>query len=456
LTPFSPERYFAPTCEVRGVSELHPHLIAGGGLTGLSIAFHLGSGYALLEKEERVGGLARTLEAQGFRFDQTGHNFQVRDPYVRSLLMRRLAPAGWRRIRRHWSIYTHGVCTPYPFQASTYGLPPSVIKECVLGFLGAPGRGNDREDDAPETFEEWVHHRFGSGIARHFLLPYNEKLWGIPAREIQRRWCDRFVPQPRLEEVVAGAVAPAASEPPFFFYPEGGIEGLPRALARRLRGVRTGTEVRQVRWRDRTVVLAGGSEIGYGRLVSTLPLPELMKRLHPAPPEAVRREARALRHTSVLYLHFGVRGEAPYPAQRIYVPDRKLPFYRVGFPSNVDPAMAPEGHHAMTVEVSHRGPLDLARARERVERGLRAAGFLGRDSDVVVAQASQVPYAYVLFDGRYQKARAACLRFLAGSSILSAGRYGGWVYSSMEDALLEGRALAERLRTDRPHGETHA
>jgi protoporphyrinogen oxidase len=432
------------------LAEFHPVVILGGGLTGTSVAYHLGEGYRLIEKAERLGGLVQTECLGGFLFDKTGHYFHVRDPYTRALL-RRLLPGGLLRIARRSMVYSHGVYTRYPFQANTYGLPPAVVKECVLGFLEAPAR--TAASGEPENFEEWIQHHFGAGIARHFMIPYNEKLWGLSTRKITSRWCDRFVPKPKLEDVVAGAVGCNDRELGYnvsFFYPrEGGIESLVRSMARRVRAT-CGVEARRIHWRDRFVELSGGAEVGYGHLVTTLPLPQTLKRLAPAPPDPVRRAARALRHTSVLYFNYGVRGEAPHPYHWVYIPEKKFPFYRIGFPSNVHPALAPAGHYSMAVEISHRGPVDLDRARERVRAGLRRAGLIRRQEDVVVEVARDISYAYVVFDERYFEARQTCLDWLAEQGITSAGRYGKWIYSSMEDAILEGRDVAASLRMQAP------
>jgi protoporphyrinogen oxidase len=434
------------------MAELHRNVILGGGLTGLSVAFHMngeGDDYHLFERESRPGGLAKTETVSGFSFDKTGHHFHAHDPHTRALL-RRVLPGGLVRIPRRSTVYSHRTYTRYPFQANTFGLPPKVVKECVLGFLGAPARGQ-AEGEEPTNFEEWVYHRFGSGIARHFMIPYNEKLWGVPSREVTTEFCDRLVPQPNLEEVIAGAVGcngTSGSESVSFLYPEeGGIETLSRALARRVRHMSCGREAKKIAWRDRFVAFADGGEVGYGRLVTTLPLPETLRRLSPAPPEAVRRAARALRHTSVLYLHYGVKGEAPHAHHWVYIPEKKFPFYRISFPSNVRADLAPAGHYSMTAEISHRGPVDIARIRERARAGLVSADLVRQAADVVLERAEDIPYAYVVFDDRYRAARETCLRWLADKGITGAGRYGRWTYASMEEALLEGRAVAERLRS---------
>src|SRR5207237_166045 len=121
------------------LAERHPIVILGGGLTGTSVAYHLGEGYRLLERDARLGGLVQTERLQGFLFDKTGHYFHVRDPYTKALL-KKLLPGGLVQIARRSMVFSHDVYTRYPFQANTYRLPPEIVKECLLGFVQAPAR----------------------------------------------------------------------------------------------------------------------------------------------------------------------------------------------------------------------------------------------------------------------------------------------------------------------------
>ena len=111
-------------------------VILGGGLTGISAAVHLRAPWVLFEREERLGGHARTDEREGYRFDKTGHWLHLRDPGVKQLVDE-LLPGQMTPIARRARIFSHGVLTRYPYQANLHGLPPEVIKECLLGVIEA-------------------------------------------------------------------------------------------------------------------------------------------------------------------------------------------------------------------------------------------------------------------------------------------------------------------------------
>jgi len=444
-------------------------VIIGAGLAGLSTAYHLRkAGYRdleLHEREERAGGLCRSEARDGFTFDHTGHFLHLRTPEMRRLAGRLLAGRLDTVTRNSW-IFSHGVFTRYPFQTNTYGLPIPVVKEILIGYIEARyGRktaprgacrvptklgGGSGLPEPRRSFERWVHETFGAGIAKHFMLPYNEKLWGISPRLLTTEWMGRYVPPAPIEKVVEGALSDKASGEGYnatFRYPrEGGIESLVRALARRAGPVRLGSEAVAVDVRRRRVEFADGSRAHYAALVSTMPLPELVSRLRGAP-DSVRDAAARLRWASLFALNLGLRRDATEGRQWVYVPERRFAFYRVGCFSNVARSMAPAGQAAVWAEVSHTAarPIDRSRVRRRVLDGLKAMGWLRGRRDIAVEWQLDIPYAYVTYDAHHRRATRTILRYLARHGIHSIGRYGRWEYSSMEDALLQGRETASRL-----------
>ncbi|HEU5312048.1 MAG TPA: FAD-dependent oxidoreductase, partial [Candidatus Eisenbacteria bacterium] len=113
-----------------------PIVVLGAGPTGLSAAYHLGSEALLLEREDRVGGCCRSMTSGGFTFDLAGHIMFSNDPYVHDLYLLLLRDNVHWQEREAW-IYSKGVHTRYPFQGALYGLPPTVIQECILGAVEA-------------------------------------------------------------------------------------------------------------------------------------------------------------------------------------------------------------------------------------------------------------------------------------------------------------------------------
>jgi protoporphyrinogen oxidase len=432
-------------------THIEPVLILGGGLAGLSTAFHLRRPWLLVERESRVGGLVRTETMHGgFRFDPTGHWLHLRDPGIQALVHERLLKDGLVTVARRAAVFTRGVFTRFPYQVNTHGLPAEVVAENLLGFVeatvGEGGRAlRERE---PANFEEFILRHLGAGFAKNFMVPYNTKLFGMPPRELSAAWCGRFVPKPSLKEVVDGALglgSDALGYNATFVYPkEGGIEGLALALHRALEGgeIRVSTQPTALDWERRVAKLSDGTEVRWSALVSTLPLPALVGLLHEVP-DAVREAASKLRATDVTWVAVGVRGPNLQPWHWVYTPEPEFMTYRIGSPSAVFPGTAPAGTSSFYVEYS--GPRSAeACARAAVEDLVRAR-MIGRAADVLFTEPRVIRNAYVLYDAHYGQARQTVIDFLGEVGIRTAGRYGNWEYSSMEDALLGGRAAADQV-----------
>jgi len=422
-----------------------PVVILGGGLTGISTAVHLRAPWVLFEREARLGGHARTDERAGYKFDKTGHWLHLRDPAIKQLVDE-LLPGEMTPIARRARIFSHGVLTRYPFQANLYGLPPEVIKECLLGVIEAQVAGAGAAAvEAPANFEDYCLRHFGAGISKHFMVPYNERIWGVHPREITAAWCQRFVPLPNLEQIVAGAVGAGPPEMGYnqsFLYPKsGGIEVFTRALVTRMTGgqVHTRAVPDTVDWQRREVVV-GGERVPYRALVATIPLPELLKRMPGLPPE-IEREAAHLRCTTLRYLNIASRRPPPADWHWIYVPEKRYPFYRVNVFSTAMPTMAPAGCASICAEMADRGPISASTIRDTAA-ALVEAGALADANDVVFAEEKEIEYAYVVFDQNYYRATRAIFGFLEANDIHPRGRYGAWTYNAMEDCVLAGREVA--------------
>lgn len=433
-------------------------LIIGAGLTGLSCAHHLGHDYLLVEKENEPGGIVRTrIRHGGFLCDGTGHWLHLRTVAMKELV-NKLLPGQLGEHERKAVVHLCGVFTPYPFQANTYGLPRELVMECLLGLLKVrhpQDFGLTRPATPPGNFRESVERLFGEGICKHFMIPYNEKLLGVKLEEISATYADRFIPRPSLEDVVKGALGFSRESLGYnvrFVYPrEGGISALPRALAKAIpHAPRYETFVTRVDAGRKIATLSTGEEVRYQNLVNTMPLKNFLDIVTDVP-AGVRTAAAKLRATTVYYFDLGVRGtgETGSHYHWIYFPEPDYVFYRVGSYSAVHPGAAPAGCRSYYVEMSGGDAVELLRRpddlKARVLADLKRARVLSSKDEVLFMELCNIPHAYVIFDCHYESSRKMVLDYLNLNGIQSGGRWGGWNYGGMEDALLEGKAAAEAL-----------
>jgi protoporphyrinogen oxidase len=425
--------------------------IIGGGLTGLVAAECLESSgvpVRLFEREKEAGGACRSLEVDGFTFDYTGHLLHLARPETEQYLTR---VGAWDQLEVHQrraAISIDGYTTPYPVQINTHGLSPQVRRDCLLGFVRAWA---DTTEAEPADFREWVLERFGEGFGRHFFFPYNSKLYRAEPEELSLDWVGRYVPKPKIEDVVNGAFGLHDAEVGYnatFRYPRrGGIRLLPDAVAGRVRCLELEREVTRINLGDRWIETGNGERVSWQRLLATTSLPAVIDSLADPLPEDVAAARCALRWVRVMNLALGVEGHAPSDEHWLYFPNPELPFYRVGFPSNHGD-LAPAGHHTVSVEISldpESGDVDALAAV--ADAALQNLGLVD-PAAVRVRRVTVLDPAYVVFDHGRRQAVATLRRFLSRHGVALAGRWAEWKYSAMEDAILDGMRAAKMLGSE--------
>lgn len=421
-------------------------LIAGAGLCGLSAAYHLGDkDYRIIERSDRPGGLCRTERRGPFSFDYGGHLLHLRDEHVKRLV-RELLGDGLFHHRRRASIFSKGVFTPYPFQANTHGLPAEVVRDCLLGYFEAMLR-SVASSSSPDNFHDWLLASFGRGFAKHFFLPFNQKFFKSDLTDMSYEWASWAIPRPSLREMVNGSLGLQESEFGYnieFYYPAGGIEDLPRAFAGRLsRPIETGVELTQVFPTEHQAELSTGERALYNKLITSLPLDQLLSRLSGAPAEIVEASKR-LRVLSVVCVNLGIEGPPLSDRHWIYFPEPEFPFHRIGFYSNAR-EIGPD-KSALYLELTLPGPVGPEAEnsiRELSEQAVSAFTgmplFDGARQRIELVETMTIPHAYVVFDRFRAENLPRIFAYLREHDIEPVGRYGLWEYSTMEEAIRQGR-----------------
>lgn len=425
--------------------------ILGAGLAGMSAGWHLDEKFIIHERADRVGGHAITDEVHGYRFDRTGHLLHLRDDHMRELVMGLLGEDNVRTVQRNSAVWMNGKYTPYPFQANLGAHDDfDFVWDCVGGYLQAWYLRGSHTDD-PETFEDFCYRHFGIGITERFMVPYNQKLWGVHPKEMTAKWCQRFVPIPKFEEVLAGALGKPPTQMGYnanFIYPKQGIGALSEAFGQQFnRGnLRLNNAPQYIDWRHHEMAFAHG-RVKYDGLISTIPLPYLVNLLVGAPNDIYDAAAK-LRCTSLCYLNVALNVPFMSDLHWVYVPEPEVPFYRVGVYSNFSKDLVPDPalDSSLYVELSDRGTPDMDTLWPEIEEYLLDMDLISHRSNVKFWEVKQMPNAYVVYDHEHEAATTTIREWLLSVGIYTAGRYGQWNYSSMEDALLMGREAARWAR----------
>ena len=429
-------------------------LILGAGLAGLSAAYHIdqrgGADWTILEKSDRAGGLCKSIQYDGgFTFDQSIHILYSADPYATELIKRLLNGNLSIQKRESW-VFSHDVYTPYPWQANTYGMPSKIIAECLLGVIKATYEKNTQDD--PANFEEWCHATFGEGFSRNFMIPYNQKLWAVDPKEMTDAWIKDRVMTPPLNEVIEGALCrqdKGYGPNSVFWYPqEGGIESLPKGFSALLdnAGIFLNTEADKILWQEKRVVCRDGKDWQYKQLVSTLPLPLLVKGLEPEIDPTLQDAAGRLVYNTVYAVNLAVQRQNISPYHWVYFPENKYLLHRISYPGNFSPSMVPAGWSSITVEVSASPSREVPTGDKLIERvlaDLKDAKVLLDGEQVEVVSVLTLKPAYIIYNHDHRSSVDSLHDFLKENSIYSCGRFGEWEYLNMDQSILSGKRAVE-------------
>ncbi|MBX3464307.1 MAG: NAD(P)-binding protein [Planctomycetes bacterium] len=428
--------------------------ILGGGISGTALARLCaadGHRVVVLEQAERPGGLCKSRRHGEFTFDEAGgHILFSKDRRVLDWQLARCGgEAGTVRTVRNTKIRWHDRWVPYPFENGVGHLTPEAIVECVAGYVEAYV-GRRMGAPCPANFGDWIPWRMGEGFARHFMVPYNEKIWKCDLRTMASDWVAGRVPEAPIEDILRSAVGidteGYAHQSVFWFPRHGGFETLVRGT---VDGggftLQCGVEVSRVERRGESFAVDGEA---FDLVVNTVPLP----RIEPAfadMPEAVRADVRALRPISLVNLMIGVRLDEPLPdLSWVYLPFADQgPTNRVTYFSNYSPHNAPPGHGSFLAEVTHRGELrpDAAWVAD-VIRALERAGILRREQ-VVLAEWCDNEFAYIDQNLEFGARIARVRRWFDDSGYLTFGRFGRYEYHNSDQCIARAMQVHEHIRT---------
>ena len=425
--------------------------ILGGGLVGLVIGSTVGEPNEILEADARPGGHCRSLVESGYTFDLGGpHIIFSRNKDILARMIGMLGDNVGEQYRNVKILYK-GSYLKYPFENGIFDLEPEERFECLRDFL----INNNKKKSG--NFRDFLYATFGDAITEKYLLPYNEKIWNIPAEMMSDDWAVGRVPVPSPEEIMktaVGVTTEGAVHQVNFVYPrEGGIEALPKAFEVNCPSITTNFRVSRV-WREADHwCVSDGQEIRrYDRLVSTIAIQDLIAALPDVPPEIVARVS-ALRYNSLSVVMLGFRSAAPNPYTAIYVPDRNYPFHRLSMPQNFSDRAVPAGHEAIAAEITTNPgdgfhELDDDALIEVVLDGLEDLRLVKR-ADLQFSSVYRTRFAYVIPTFDYQENLTAALDYVNSLGIVSCGRNAEFAYINMDEAIRRGLAVAETLAVNR-------
>ena len=443
-------------------------VVIGAGPAGLTAAYQLGkAGVAchVLEADSVVGGISRTVERDGWRFDIGGHRFFTKVPAVERLWYEILGEQDFLLRPRRSRIHYRGAMFDYPLRAfnALAGLGPLEATRCMASYAWA--QVSPPKDQS--HFEGWTTARFGSRLYRIFFKTYSEKVWGMPATEIRADWAAQRIKNLSLMRAVLNACLPdrnrngVTSLIEEFRYPRLGPGMMWDRAHQRVTAwgtrVQLNTRVTGVMRDSKRAIAVRMTSDGVDRtvaashVVSSMPLGELVQVMDPLPPPDVLNAARGLRHRDFLTVALVVPEEDAFPDNWIYIHDPEVEVGRIQNYGSWSPDMVKPGRTCLGLEYfvnegDHLWDMAdedlIALARAEVDR----LGLV-KTSRIEAGYVVRMPKAYPVYDAGYEHRVAVIRDWLSRNvpNVFPTGRNGMHRYNNQDHSMLTAMLSVENI-----------
>lgn len=436
-------------------------LIIGAGPTGLGAAYRLREAgeedYMLLERQPWIGGLAASFcDDAGFTWDIGGHVQFSHYPYFDKAMGEALSPANWLQHERESWIWMRERFIPYPFQNNIRYLPREQMWECLEGMIDSLAA---EKDAVPHSFKEWILASFGSGVARHFMIPYNHKVWAYPPEQMNYSWIGERVATVDLRKILENILFEKTDvswgpNRTFNFPRSGGTGAIWNNIADIVGRTKifTNSTVRQINAQRKEVTTENFEIIGYDHLLSTMPLDIFMNQIKQAPP-SLKKLAQRLKHSTSNIVGLGFRGNPDDQLARkcwMYFPEDLFPFYRMTVFSNYSPDNTPSlDCYSLMCETSESPlkPVSRETLADETLESLKAAGLIPAANKCISKWTFTAPYGYPTPSLERNNILSEIIPYLDKTGTFSRGRFGGWKYevSNQDHSFMQGVEWVNRL-----------
>jgi protoporphyrinogen oxidase len=439
-------------------------VVIGAGPAGLTAAYTLGQRgvtATVLEADAVVGGISRTVERDGWRFDIGGHRFFTKVEPVQALWHEILDDEDFMLRPRMSRIYYDGKYFDYPLKAfnalRNLGLIEAFL--CVMSYLWVRVRPPENQD----KFEGWVASRFGWRLYRTFFKTYTEKVWGIPAEEMPADWAAQRIKNLSLFKAVMNALLPNRNQKEIaslieeFEYPKYGPgmmwERCTEKVQEQGSAVHLQTRVERIHHEGGRAVAveAGGQRYPCDNVISSMPFTQLLKAMDPPVPAEVAAAADDISYRDFLTVALVVPEAAGFPDNWIYIHSPEVQVGRIQNFGSWSPYLVKEGRTCLGLEyfVFEGDELWTATDEDLVAQGTRELVTLGLiEADKVEAgYVVRMPKAYPTYDETYADNVDVLRRWIEANTpnVFPVGRNGMHKYNNQDHSMYTAMLTVENL-----------
>ena len=422
-------------------SILPNNVILGAGIAGISAGYHLkhkGIDSVIYEKDNDWGGLCGNFSIDGFRFDRFVHFSFATDENDKSLFA---ASTGMIEHIPFPSNYYKGFWLRHPAQNNLAPLPIEEKVDIITDFVNRP----QKDISNIVTYDEWLRVQYGHYFAEHFPFVYTNKYWGVSADKLETKWVGVRMYTPDLRQVLQGSYS--TQDECFYFakkmlYPKkGGFKSILNKCREGL-DIRLNHKVIEINTQDKIITFANGNSIAYERLISTLPLPEIINML-PDVPQEVKQAVDDLHWTCGYQVSLGFNRPDIAKYLWFYIYDQDILSARVYSPSLKSSDNVPEGCSSLQAEIFFDCKEKILDKKEVLENTISKFIEMGlfKKEDLIVQDIRFEPYSNITFVPSIYKNRQIIIDYLKTLGIESIGRFGKWDYKWTHQAFADGKEV---------------
>lgn len=416
-------------------------LIIGAGISGLTFANYCGDNYLICEKENEVGGYCRTIKRNGYVWDYAGHFFHFNTEEFKKKFIDKMNPEDIIYNDKCTKILYKDRMIDFPFQTNIHQLEKEEFIDCLYDLF------NKKEKDNYDNFLDMLYGKFGKSIVEKFLKPYNEKLYAVDLTKLDVDAMGRFFPYADKEAIIKNMKEHEVnSYNSSFLYPKNGAGSFINILYENLdkEKVLLNTTVTKIDKDKKVVTLNNGEEIKYEYLINTMPLNRFLSFFIDQ-----KELLDELSYNKVLVFNLGFDKPSPLCTKEhwIYLPDKSDNYYRVGFYNNI----LKEEKLSMYIEIGY--SKDAVITDEEIEKQLKLTLENLKKDRIIDDSMKLVDHVSIIMDPAYVHISTETTKKInnlkeefKNNNIYTIGRYGAWIYNSMEDSMVVAKELAENLK----------
>jgi protoporphyrinogen oxidase len=443
-------------------------VIIGAGPSGLAAGSRLsehGISPLILEKEGCVGGLSRTIEYKGFRFDIGGHRFYTQNKSVLSW-WKELLKDDFLKIPRKSKIYYQKTFFEYPISITNVLTNIGLVNAFLVPFSYLRSRLFPHEEES--NLEQWIINRFGSKLYQIFFKEYTQKVWGLSCRQISADWASQRIKGLSLSAALRNALSKGRKNKvktllKEFYFPRLGAGMMYEAADKKIKAkggeTRFYSEVVGIRHNHTKIESVVCKDSRNGRVFevegsdfcSSMPLTALVCQMEPAPDENVLQMCRKLRYRSMILVYFIVGKKDVLKDNWIYINSTQVKVARIQNFKKWSPDMlADSGKSSLGLEYFCDEADQMWQQRDEALITLAKAELeklkICKREDFLDALVERVPKAYPMYELGYRQPLGVLKNYLSRFSNLHCiGRYGMFHYNNMDQSALSGFLAAENI-----------